>query len=134
MVRSLVSRLTRLFLALMVLTVLALSIASPAAAAYPSISIAAVKANETVTLNTHDFPANVDFTVRMDVAGNLAIDGIVVGHTNSGLGGAFSVTYKIPAELYGESTIAIRLESDRGYYAYNWFVNRTSGTTPVTNP
>jgi hypothetical protein len=67
----------------------------------------------------------------MDVAGNKAIDGIVVGRTNSGVGGAFSVTYKIPAELHDEPTIAIRMESAEGWFAYNWFVNRTTGSTPA---
>lgn len=130
MSQSLGSRLVRLTTVAMLLALMVLSLAKPVSAANPSFTIAAVKVDETVTLNTRDYPANVNFTVRMDVAGNKAIDGIVVGHTNSGIGGAFAVTYKIPAELHGESTIAIRMESERGWYAYNWFVNRTTTSTP----
>ncbi len=131
MLQHLSSKIVRLALSAMILALMGLSLVKPVSAATPSITIASVKADETVTLNTRDFPANVNFTARMDVAGNMAIDGIVVGETNSGIGGAFSVTYKIPAELRGVSTIAIRMESASGWYAYNWFVNRTSPSTPV---
>ncbi len=131
----LVSRFSKIFLALL-LMVFTLSLAAPVSAADPRISIIAVKVDELITVRTSDFPANVTFTVRMDVAGNMGIDGIVVGETNSGIGGAFDVSYRIPAELRGVKTIAVRFESANGYYAYNWFNNRTSGTTtpPVSTP
>lgn len=97
-----------------------------------SFDIVSVKADESVTIHTNNFPADVEFTVRMDVAGNMAIDGIAVAEVNSGKGGTFEATYKIPGELKGKKTIAIRLESSRGYYAYNWFNNRTQGATTGT--
>lgn len=131
MSQNVVSKFARLAAAAMILALMVLSLAKPVSAANPYITIAAVKADETVTVHTRNFPANVNFTVRMDVAGNQAIDGIVVGQTNSGVGDAFAVTYKIPAELRGVSTIAIRMESAEGWYAYNWFVNRSTSTTPV---
>lgn len=124
----------RLFLAMLTLPLLALSMMQPVYAANPSISIASVIADQTVTVRTHDFPAKINFTIRMDVAGNLGIDGIVVGQTNSGVGGDFVVTYKIPAELRGKKTIAIRFESTEGYYAYNWFNNRNTASTPEPKP
>ncbi len=132
MLRNLVSRFVRLSLAGMILALLALSMARPVSAATPSISIVSVKSDETVTIDTRSFPADINFTIRMDKAGNQAIDGIVVGQTNSGIGGAFRVTYRIPAELRGVQTIAIRLESAEGWYAFNWFVNRTSGDSSNT--
>jgi len=56
--------------------------------------------------------------------GTLGIGGVVIGTTNSGTGGAFSATYSIPAELKGETRIAIRLDSTTGgFYSYNWFWN-----------
>jgi hypothetical protein len=125
--------LLRLSLAVMILAVLALSLPQPVSAAAMSFDIIAVKADDTVTIRTKDFPANVKFNVRMDVAGNRGIDGIVVAETNSGSGGTFDVTYRIPAELYGKLTIAIRFEAQSGgWFAYNWFNNRTTSTT--TNP
>ncbi len=127
------SKITRLFLAMIVLMGLFLAQPAVVSAAYPSFDIVAVKSDESVTIHTNSFPANVNFTVRMDVAGNLAIDGIAVTDINSGQGGTFEATFKIPAELKGTKTIAIRLESTRGYYAYDWFNNVTQGTTP-SNP
>lgn len=129
-----ITQFVRYLLAAVLLVGMVLSTAAPAAAAVPYFDIKGVKADEWVTIHTHDFPADVTFTVRMDVAGNAAIDGIVVAQTNSGSGGAFDVTYRIPVELRGKQTIAIRLESSSGNY-YNWFSNRTQGTgivVPVT--
>lgn len=122
-------------LAFLIIAVLALSLAKPVSAAagseavIPAIEIIAVKADESVTIRGHNFPVDVNFTVRMDVAGNMAVDGIVVTEMNSGKGGSFEATYRIPAELRGKKTIAIRLESTRGYYAYDWFNNQTKGST-----
>lgn len=134
MYHHLSTKLFRLSLAVVILAALALSLAKPVSAASPSISVFAVRADETVTLHTQNFPTNVNFTVRMDVAGNQAIDGIVVGQTNSGIGGSFEVTYRIPAELRGVATIAIRMESYEGYNAFTWFVNRTTGSTVQPAP
>lgn len=129
---------SRLAAAVLIMAVLAMALPQPAYAAPAagaetddgiSFDIIAVKADESVTIRTKNFPANVDFTVRMDVAGNMAIDGIAVADVNSGKGGTFEATYKIPAEIKGTKTIAIRLESSRGYYAYNWFNNRTQNNT-----
>lgn len=129
MFTNLGSRFSKVFLALLLVMVVTFSLAAPVSAADPRISVIAVKADELITVRTSDFPANVGFTVRMDTAGNLGIDGIVVGSTNSGIGGAFDVSYRIPAELRGVQTIAVRFESDQGYFAYTWFNNRTTGTT-----
>lgn len=123
---------TRLTLAVMILAGLVFSLAQPVSAAGPSFTIASVKSDQTVTVRTKEFPANVNFTIRMDAAGNMAVDGIVVGQLNSGIGGAFEATVKIPAELRGTQTIAIRFESKEGYFTYNWFNNRTS--QPDNNP
>jgi len=53
------------------------------------------------------------------------IGGTYVITLNSGTGGAFTQTFNIPAALYGEPRISIRLEAANGYYAYNWFWNNT---------
>ena len=118
----------------MILALMVLSLARPVSAASPFITIASVKVDESVTVHTSDFPANVNFTVRMDVAGNNAVNGIVVGQTNSGIGGAFSVTYKIPAELRGVSVLSIRMDSKEGWFAYHKFVNRSTATNPEPAP
>lgn len=92
---------------------------------YPSFSIQSVVKDTSVTIRTNNFPPNTTFTARMGAYGTLAVGGTSVGTSDSGSGGAYTVTFNIPAGLQGASRIAIRLESANGYYAYNWFYNST---------
>lgn len=98
----------------------------------PTMSIVSVQADQTVTVRTHNFPANRTFTVRMGAMGTRGENGTVVGTTSSGAGGSFDVTYNIPAALHGARQIAIRMDAPGGYYAYNWFHNRTAAPAPPT--
>jgi hypothetical protein len=84
-----------------------------------------VVADDQVTIRTHNFPANQTFPVRMGKYGTKGIGGIVVGSSDSGKGGVLEFTYTIPAELKGQSRIAIRMDSPAGFYAFNWFWNNT---------
>jgi hypothetical protein len=96
----------------------------------PTFSITSVVTDNTVTIQTANFPANDTFVVRMNVIGTRGVGGYQVATTNSGAGGALTLTYSIPAELRGLRQIAIRLESPTtGYFAYNWFYNNTTGGT-----
>ena len=128
--------LTRLFSALMVATVLAALLPfATQAAAVPAITIVSVKPGESVTIKGENFPRNLNFTVRMDVVGKLAVGGLVAGWTNSG-SGSFEATYSIPASLKHTSRLAIRLDSANGAYSYNWFDNvvvLNPTTTPSTS-
>jgi hypothetical protein len=93
----------------------------------PTFAITAVVKDATVTIKTNNFPAARTFTARMGLYGTLGIGGEVVGTTDSGPGGVFTVTYIIPASLVGQSRIAIRLDSTTGgFYSYNWFWNTTT--------
>jgi hypothetical protein len=103
-------------------------------ATIPTISIVSVVGDQSVTIRTHNFPANQTFTARMGAMGTRGVGGIVVGTTQSGAGGSFLVTYDIPASLRGSSQIAIRLESPQGYFSYNWFVNTTVLVSPSPTP
>lgn len=109
----------------------------------PTISVTNVVPDQTVTVQTYNFPPNQNFVVTMGPFGTQGIGGIVVATTNSGAGGSFSATYNIPAQLKGLYRIAIRLQTQHAYpyYAYNWFYNNTTGTggqqpppTPVPPP
>lgn len=99
---------------------------NPPAGAIPTFSISAVVRDQTVTISTRDFPANVKFDVRMGMMGTQGINGSYVTTLDSGAGGAFSQTFSVPAGLRGLDRIAIRLESANGYYAYNWFWNNST--------
>jgi hypothetical protein len=90
---------------------------------FPTFSIVEVVEDGTVTIETKDFPANTKFFVRMGKMGTKGIDGILVDTINSKRGGTFTVTFNIPRKLHGEKKIAIRLESNNGYFSYNWFDN-----------
>jgi uncharacterized protein YraI len=92
----------------------------------PTISVTGVVRDQTVTVRTADFPAGEKFNVRMGKIGTQAVNGVLVTTTDSGQGGAFSVTYAIPADLRGQKQIAIRLESGSGYFSYNWFWNNST--------
>ncbi len=96
----------------------------------PTFSITSVVTDTTVTIQTYNFPANQNFTVTMGPFGSKGVGGIVVGTTNSGVGGSFSATYNIPAQLKGSGQIAIRMQTSHTYpyYAYNWFWNNTTTT------
>jgi hypothetical protein len=128
----------RFFAALALLVSLSLSplarSVQASGATVPTIGIISVKAGESVTIRTYNFPANQLFTVRMGKYGTLGVNGIVVTTTNSGAGGSFDETYVIPAELRSDQKIAIRMDSSSGYYAYNWFTNQTSSSPSTPAP
>ena len=93
----------------------------------PTFTISAVVKDDTVTISTNNFPADRTFIVRMGKYGTLGIGGIEVDTTDSGDGGSFEATYTIPAELLGQSRIAIRLDSTSGgFNSYGWFWNNTT--------
>jgi hypothetical protein len=107
----------------------------------PIIRIVEVVANDSVTIETRNFPPNQAFTVRMGAFGTHAVGGTVVTTTDSGAGGTFRATYDIPANLHGSQRIAIRMDSPQGFFSFNWFVNTTwtegdpvgiGGAEPVT--
>jgi hypothetical protein len=99
---------------------------TPGYTGIPTFAITAVEKGATVTINTHNFPANIDFKVLMGKMGTKGVGGTTVTQINSGSGGVFTKTFDIPASLAGEERIAIRLEAlSGGYFAYNWFLNAT---------
>jgi hypothetical protein len=95
----------------------------------PTFKIIKVDHDNSVTIRTHNFPAEQSFTVRMGEYGTLGIGGTKVDTTDSSKGGTFEVTYVIPDYLHGRKRIAIRLESSPGYYSYNWFWNTDADLT-----
>jgi len=98
------------------------NLAQPAPTPIPTISIESVVVDETVTIITHNFPADRTFVVLMGHMGTLGIDGTPVGTFYSGLGGTMTATFPIPVLLKGLERIAIRAEATP-FYAYNWFDN-----------
>jgi hypothetical protein len=96
----------------------------------PTFVITGVVQDVSVTITTQHFPANDRFDALMGYMGSRGIGGIWVDNVSSGAGGSLTFTFSIPPALRGQPQIAIRLQSSTGsdYFAYNWFVNNTSGT------
>lgn len=126
MFTHLATRFTRLLMGILILGMLALALPAPVSAAYPTFDIVNIVVDQSVTIRAYDFPANMNFIVRMDVAGDRAENGIAAAQFNTGRGGSFEATIMIPAQLKGTATIAIRVDSAEGYFAYSQFTNRTS--------
>ncbi len=119
-----------LVLALVLVAAVTFAWAVPArSSTIPTFSISSVVTDQTVTIQTANFPANQNFVVTMGPMGSKGVNGIVVATTNSGAGGSFSATYNVPAQLKGSRQIAVRLQTTHQYpyFAYNWFWNNTTG-------
>ena len=127
-------KIMRLFTALVIAALfVALLPQTVFAASVPTIIFTEIKSSQSVTVHGSNFPKNVDFTARMDVIGNYAIGGTVVGTFNSG-SGTFDVTFNIPDSLKNVKTIALRVDGTGGWYSYNAFLNNSSGVvvTPAS--
>jgi LysM repeat protein len=98
----------------------------PPVGTIPTFTIVSVVANQSVTIQTSNFPANQQFDVLMGAYGTKGVNGVWVTTTASGNGGSFTTTYTIPASLRGLNQIAIRLQSPSGYFSYNWFHNAST--------
>jgi hypothetical protein len=100
----------------------------------PTFTVTNVIPDQQVTIQTANFPANQIFRVTMGKFGTLGKNGIVVDNTDSGSGGSFIATYTIPPDFAGQALIAIRLQSDQGFFSYNWFSNKAAVPTAATVP
>lgn len=98
----------------------------------PKIDIMGVERNTAVSVKTANFPPYQIFTIRLGQYNNYNNTKVVVGSLNSGTGEPIIFTSLIPNELKNVDKITIRLDSDRGYYAYNVFDNITSGAVFYT--
>lgn len=128
---------TLILLSILVVAALVVPFGVHSASAYsgvPTISIMEVTKGPTVSIQMDNFPDDTDFVVTMAPYGNYGVNGTVVETINSGKGGKNSKTFLVPDSLRNESTIAIRLEnSEKGYFAFNWFINPDAGMYPVSS-
>jgi hypothetical protein len=99
----------------------------------PTISITAVKKDDSVTFKTHNYPLNQTFIVTMGHMFTRGINGTVVGNFNSNDGSSF--TFSIPDALKGSARIAIRAQTAHAnpYYSYNWFYNNDANVPATTS-
>ena len=95
----------------------------------PTISVLSVRRGESVTIRTHNFPANHVFTVTMGKMGTRGVGGTFITNISSGAGGSTDWTFNIPEALKNDRQVAIRLQTGHAYpyYAFNWFYNASAG-------
>ena len=106
--------------------------AQPSAPDVPSIQILAAEKDKSVTLRTHNFPANTEFEVLMGLQGTRGIGGARVEFINSRSGGSFTRTFAIPKELLSQERIVVRLQgTTTTWFAFNTFTNATVGVRPA---
>jgi len=99
---------------------------TPGYTGIPTFMVSAVVKDSSVTIKTANFPKDTEFKVLMGKYGTMGVGGTEVATTNSGDGGALTLTYNVPDALKGLDRIAVRLQATSGgYYAYNWFWNNT---------
>ena len=128
-----------LFLMVSILLMLGFSTVSSSSQVVPTISIHSVVRDESVVVVGKNFPVNQTFTVRMGAMGTAGIGGVAVGSFSTGSSTSFQQTFQIPDSLKGSRQIAIRMDSNLGYYSFNWFYNNstavtTSNTSSSTTP
>ena len=101
---------------------------TPGYTGVPTFQIVDVLRDDSVTVETNNYPSGQVFNVTMGPFGTQGIDGITVGTFEAGLDNDLSATYDIPTELFGQSRIAIRMQTSGAnpYFAYNWFYNNTT--------
>lgn len=117
-------------IAFLVVFSLMFSIVSPVSAMpIPTTSILSVDPGVSVKLRTYNFPKDMDFTVTIGLYGTYGKGGVEVATTNSGNGGSFDVSYDIPDSLKDQGMLSIRLDTGKGIYAYDWFVNEAGNAT-----
>lgn len=95
---------------------------TPASA--PRLNIVSVEAGRTVTVQAVNLAPNQKVEVRLGKNGTLGVSGALVGTVTTDANGQFSGTYTLPENLRADSIVAIRIESQNGRYAYDWFWNQ----------
>jgi hypothetical protein len=98
----------------------------------PKITIMGVQKNKAVTVQTGNFPPNQVFTIRMGPLSGFSGNNKVTGTVYSGSGGTFLITTFIPGDYANVDKLTIRLDSNLGFYAFNAFENKDSGTVVYT--
>jgi hypothetical protein len=100
------------------------------------IQVVAVQKNTQITVSATNFPANIDFKVRVGPYYTFGKYQQVMATVNSGTGGAFLFNVNLPAIVKDVSLVTIRMDSVTGsqhFVSYNAFTNANQGTV-VSNP
>lgn len=103
-------------------------------AGVPSFSVSDVVVNESVTIVAREFPANTEILVKMRTFATEDAY-IAVARFNTESGGNFSVTFPIPAELFGIDKVEVVLTDEKALTIPSFFeikVAEEAAPTPMT--
>jgi hypothetical protein len=98
----------------------------------PNTTVTNVNPGVDVTVQGKNFTTTDSYNVYIGKFGTKGVGGIKVDVQATNANGKFTGTYSIPASLKNEAKLAIRFVSPAaGYYAYDWFYNQGTPTTPT---
>jgi hypothetical protein len=113
---------------------------TPSSTTKPFIEVTAVNKNKEITVSATNFPANVDFYVRIGPYASFFSNQKVMLNFNSGTGGSFKFNVALPDIVKDVDLVTIRVDSLNvrpSIFAYNAFHNVNLGTvnsTPSPTP
>jgi len=99
------------------------------------IEIIAVEKNNRITVSAVNFPANIDFQVRVGPYYTFGYYQQTMATINSGKGGSFLFNVDLPYLVKDVSLVTVRMDSVTGsqhFVAYNAFTNENRGTVMPT--
>jgi hypothetical protein len=99
------------------------------------IEVIAVEENTRIRVRATNFPANIDFKVRIGPYYTFGQNQQFMATINSGTGGSFLFNVNLPAIVRDVSLVTIRMDAVTGslLYTYNAFTNVNKGTF-IPNP
>lgn len=101
----------------------------------PRLTVVSVRANESVTVEARNLPANTTFTVRVGPYYTFFREYVTAPSIRSDANGYASWTIDLPSVVKNVEMVTVRIDGG-GRYAFNAFKNVTGGTTggniPVT--
>ena len=101
------------------------------ASTIPKTTVTDVTEGTDFTVQGSNFTLNDTYNVYVGKFGTKGVGGVKVDTFDTDSTGKFTKTFSIPASLKDEGYLAIRFQSpDSSYYAYDWFVNTGSSSTP----
>jgi hypothetical protein len=105
----------------------------PVTGGKPTLTFTNVKANETVTVEARNLPANTTFTVRVGPYYTFFREYVTAPSIKSDANGYAAWTITLPSVVDDVEMVTVRLDGG-GRYAFNAFKNVTGGTTGTTIP
>lgn len=107
---------------------------TPAQTGSPSVKIVGVEEDDWVMLEVANFPAGSSIRVRVGPYDNFSKKAEVMTTVRAESTAAFRFTVDLPEVVEDVDLVSVRLDGDRGHYAYNAFRNRDTAVSGSVSP